>query len=328
MLQAFRAMRCQQQKAGLEPLAGRREEGYLKTADVKMKLLFVFGAGYSATTLARQIDPAQWRVMGSNRTPLSPEITGTGGATAGTDDPVGRVQWVPGMPWPDAAIAADALLFSIPPGEEGDDALAALPSGGVNARWAGYLSTTGVYGDLAGGWAFEENLPRPRNAQALRRVKAEQQALAGPLPMHVFRLPGIYGPGRSALDRLRAGRMQSLVKPGHVFSRVHVDDIAGALIHSIAAPEPGRIYNIADDLPCAQTKVLNFAADLLGLPLPEEIPFDAAELSPGAERFWSESRRVSNARIKAALGVQLRFPDYVSGLRAIHAAEFAAARAT
>ncbi len=278
-----------------------------------MKLLFVFGAGYSATALARQMDPAEWNVTGTSRAMPQSDSVGMD-----IHAPIERVQWLPGMPWPDAAYSADALLFSIPPGEEGDYALNLLPKTGIKARWAGYLSTTGVYGDLAGGWAFEDNPVRPQSLQAHKRVLAERQALASALPMHIFRLPGIYGPGRSALDRLREGRAQALVKPGHVFSRVHVADIAGTLLRSIASPNPGRIYNVADDCPCAQSRVLNHAADLLDLPRPEEVPFAKAELSHGARRFYAESRRISNARIKAELGMSLQFPDYIAGLNAIH----------
>lgn len=152
------------------------------------------------------------------------------------------------------------------------------------------------------------------------RVLAEDAWLESGLPVHVFRLAGIYGPGRSALDRIREGRAQRVMKPGQVFSRIHVEDIAAVLRRSLEQPRPGRAYNVADDLPAPPQDVLTFAAGLLGLPPPPEVAFDAAELSPMARSFYSESKRIANRRIREELGVDLAYPDYRAGLRAILAA--------
>ena len=154
------------------------------------------------------------------------------------------------------------------------------------------------------------------------RVSAEAAWLGSGLPVHVFRLAGIYGPGRSALDKLREGRAHRVVKPGQVFSRIHVDDIATVLLASMERPRPGRVYNVADDLPAPQQDVVVYAAGLLGLPEPPEVAFAEAELSPLARSFYLESRRVANRRIKEELGVRLAYPDYRAGLEAILAAGF------
>ena len=184
----------------------------------------------------------------------------------------------------------------------------------------GYLSTTGVYGDRQGGWVEETDPPAPGNARSRWRLEAEAAWLASGLPVNVFRLAGIYGPGRSAFDRLREGRAQRVVKAGQVFSRIHVDDIAAALSASMARPDPGRVYNVADDLPAPAWEVIAYAAELLGMPAPPEVALEDAGLSPMARSFWEESRRVSNRRLREELGVTLAYPDYRAGLRGILAA--------
>ena len=239
-----------------------------------------------------------------------------------------RAAGVAPLDWADAAAvdaaigSADALLVSLPPDASGDPvlarhraALAAAP-----AAWVGYLSTTGVYGDRQGGWVDEDSALAPVNDRSRRRVAAEAAWAATGLPVEVFRLAGIYGPGRSAFDRLREGRARRVVKPGQVFSRIHVGDVARTLEAALAKPCPGRICNVADDEPAPPQDVIAFAARLLDLPVPPEVPFDAGELSPMARSFWSESKRVSNRRIREELGVDLAFPDYRGGLRAILAA--------
>jgi nucleoside-diphosphate-sugar epimerase len=185
--------------------------------------------------------------------------------------------------------------------------------------WVGYLSTTGVYGDRQGGWVDEESAREPVSERGRWRVAAEDAWLASGLPVHLFRLPGIYGPGRSAFERLREGTAQRVVKPGQIFSRIHVDDIAAALRASIARPAPGRAYNLADDEPAPPQDVVAFAAGLLGVAVPPEVPIEAAGLSPMARSFYAESKRVSNRRMKQELRVTLAYPDYRAGLRAIHA---------
>ena len=185
----------------------------------------------------------------------------------------------------------------------------------------GYLSTTGVYGDHGGAWVDEATALTPNTERGQRRLAAEEQWLAlhrdHGLPVHVFRLAGIYGPGRNTLDNLRDGTAKRVVKPGQVFSRIHVDDIAGVLLASMARPNPGRAYNVADDEPCPPQDVVTFAAELLGLAPPHEIPFEDARLSPMARSFFADSKRVSNARIKSELGYSLRFPTYREGLKSL-----------
>jgi nucleoside-diphosphate-sugar epimerase len=200
--------------------------------------------------------------------------------------------------------------------------LAAL-GGALRARgpdWVGYLSTTGVYGDRAGGWVDEDSELRPVNARSRWRVEAERAWAESGLPVEIFRLAGIYGPGRSAFDRLREGRAQRIVKEGQLFSRIHVDDIAAALAASIATPRPGAVWNLADDEPAPPEDVIEHAARLLGLPVPPAIPFETAELTPMARSFYAESKRVSNRRLRETLGVALAHPTYREGLAAILAA--------
>lgn len=281
-------------------------------------VLLTLGYGYSARWLAASLsDP--WTVIGTTRSAAkAAEMRASG---------VEPVDWSDRDAVSAAILRAEHLLVSLPPDAGGDpllarhraDLLAARP------RWIGYLSTTGVYGDRQGGWVDENDDLRPVNARGAGRVAAEQAWLGTGLPVQVFRLAGIYGPTRSALDRLRAGTAQRIVKPGQIFSRIHVEDIAQALRAGMAAGgmaggAPGRIYNLADDEPAPPQDVIAFAAGLLGLPVPPEIAFEAADLSPMARSFYAESKRVSNAKAKAELGLRLIHPDYRTGLRAILAA--------
>jgi len=230
-----------------------------------------------------------------------------------------------------AAIEASALadvthlLLSIPPDEQGDLAFmagaAALLRAAPKLQWVGYLSTTGVYGDLQGRWVFEWTPAAPLSTEGKRRALAERQWLESGLPVHVFRLPGLYGPGRSAFDRLRAGDARRIVKSGQVFSRAHEDDVAAALLASIQRPNPGRIYNICDDEPAPPQDVTAYAAHLLGMAPPPEIALKDANLSPMAQRFYAESKRVANARAKSELGWRPLYPTYREGLAAILAGE-------
>jgi nucleoside-diphosphate-sugar epimerase len=279
-------------------------------------VLLSIGHGYSARALAASLGP-DWRVL----------------ATARSWEAASRLaaERVEAVDWGDPAAMAAALgrashlLVSAPPDAAGDPALsrhgAALAQADLD--WIGYLSTTGVYGDRGGGWVNEESPLRPVNARGERRVAAEAAWLdlaGGGQPVHVFRLAGIYGPGRSAFDRLREGRAQRVVKPGQVFSRIHVEDIAATLRASMTRPHPGRVYNVADDEPAPPEDVIAYAAGLLGVPVPPSVPFDAAALSPMARSFYAESKRVGNGRIKSELGLRLRHPDYRAGLRAVLAA--------
>jgi nucleoside-diphosphate-sugar epimerase len=275
-------------------------------------LILMLGHGYSAAALAARL--ADWRVLGTTR---------SGGRAEDM-----RAVGVEPVDWADAAAvdraigAARAILVSLPPDAEGDPVLRRHGEALVAARpdWVGYLSTTGVYGDRAGGWVDETGALAPAGERGRRRVAAEAGWAATGLPVHHFRLAGIYGPGRSVLDKLRAGTAQRVVREGQVFSRIHVDDLAATLAASLARPAPGRAYNVADDAPAPPGDVVAFGAGLLGLPVPPEVPFESAGLSPMAASFWAESKRVSNQRIREELGVALACPDYRAGLRAVLAA--------
>jgi nucleoside-diphosphate-sugar epimerase len=224
---------------------------------------------------------------------------------------------------------ARALLITAPPGAGGCPALPVLvprlAQSGAFPDWIGYLSSTGVYGDRGGGWVFETSRLAARSVEGARRVAAERDWLevgrGMGLTVTVFRLPGIYGPGRSAIDRVRSGEARRIAVPGQVFSRIHVDDLAAGLAASMARPRPGGVYNLCDDEPCPNSDVVACAAELLGLAPPREIPLAEARLSPQSLRFYAENKRVSNARAKAELGWRPMYPSYREGLRAVLAAE-------
>lgn len=220
------------------------------------------------------------------------------------------------------------LLISTPPGDEGDptflmhgDAIAACKS----LEWVGYLSSTAVYGDREGGYVTENSEIRPTNKRGSRRALAEDQWLslwqAYGLPLHIFRLSGIYGPGRSALDSVRAGVARRINKPGHAFNRVHVEDVEQVLLASIANPNPGAAYNIADDDPVPSHEVIAYACELLGLDVPPLLDFNETDMAPIARSFYKDNKRVKNERIKEELGVALKYPDFRKGLEACLAVE-------
>ncbi len=278
-----------------------------------MTTLLSFGHGYSARALAARLLPLGWRVIGTTRSEeKAAEIRATGAEA---------LLWPGEDPGP-ALAAATHLLLSAAPGEGGDPVLAALApelrAAAPGLAWAGYLSTTGVYGDRQGGWVDETSECRPATRRGRLRLEAERAWSAIPgLPLHIFRLAGIYGPGRGPFEKVRAGTARRIVKPGQVFSRIHVADIAAALEASIAKPRPGAVYNLCDDLPAPPEDVLAHAAELLGLPPPPEVPFDEAEMTPMARSFYAESKRVSNRLLREELGVALRFPTYREGLAAL-----------
>lgn len=283
--------------------------------------LFCFGFGYSARALAAKAAAAGWAVAGTCRSAgKQQELTAAG---------YGAHLFGPGAPLDAAGRAALAgathIVSSVPPDADGggDAVLNAhrRDIAAAGAAWTGYLSTTGVYGDTDGAEVDETAPPNPSSGRGARRVKAEAAWAA--LGAHIFRLAGIYGPGRSALDAVRAGTARRIEKPGHVFSRIHVDDIAEILWASMAAPAPGRVYNVCDDRPAAPADVTAFACGLLGAAPPAPVPFEEARrnMSAMALSFWRDSRRVSNARVKTELGVRLRRPTYREGLRAVLAAE-------
>ena len=283
-----------------------------------MSRLFCFGLGYSAGFLARAVAAEGWTIAGTSRETVS------GGALA-AGYAVHAFSREQPLAYPGSALAGTThLLLSVPPDERGDpvldchgEALAGL--GGL--RWVGYLSTTGVYGDRGGAWVDEDTPPHPAGERSRRRLAAEQawQALARErgLPLHIFRLAGIYGPGRSPLDTVRQGRAQIIDKPGHVFSRIHVEDLAAVLRASMDRPRAGAVYNVCDDEAAAPGDVVAFACALLGVAPPAPVPFAAAALSPMARSFYADNKRVRNRRIKDELGVRLRYPTYREGLAAL-----------
>lgn len=282
--------------------------------------LFCFGLGYSARALAAALSGEGFNIAGTVRE----EDAAVKLRREGFEVHVFSRE----RPLADAAAVLAGtthILSSVPPDDRGDPVMDVhgmdILNIGSGLRWIGYLSTTGVYGDRQGGWVDEESTLEPSGERGMRRAAAEAQWLdlwwEDGLPVQVFRLAGIYGPGRNALDEVKSGRARRVVKPGQVFSRVHVADIAAVLRASIARPVPGRIYNVCDDEAAPPQDVIAFAAALLGRDPPPEIPFEKAILSDMAKSFYADNKRVRNERIKNELGVRLRYPDYRAGLRAI-----------
>ena len=277
--------------------------------------LLTFGHGYVARALAER---ASGRILATSRSPALRSTLDRAGVHA--VDPAASPTLA------DSVSAVDAILVSAPPDDHGCPGLAALApilEAGARPGWIGYLSSTSVYGDLGGRWAFETSPLQGRSPQAVRRTAAERDwlelgARLG-LTVCIFRLGAIYGPGRSALDRVADGETRVTVKPGQVFSRVHVDDVAALLAASLARPRLGGVYNVADDAPASAESLLDEAAALLGHPPVERVPFGSAELSDEARRFWQECRRVANARAKAELGWRPVYPSFREGLRKIAA---------
>ncbi|MEW2912020.1 SDR family oxidoreductase [Leisingera sp. JC11] len=273
------------------------------------KTLLCLGFGYTARALAPRLLAQGWRVIGTSREPV-------------------EADGVEMFTWPGQEVPLDGVthvLNSIGPDAEGDPVLAAMGdkiAAAPDLEWVGYLSTTAVYGHHDGAWVDEDTPVTPSSQRGDWRALAEAQWQAVPgLPLHIFRLAGIYGPGRGPFAKLMAGKARRIIKPGQVFSRIHVDDIAQVLAASIAQPRPGAIYNVCDDDPAPPQDVLGHAAELLGLPMPAEVPFDEAGMTPMARSFYGENKRVRNRRIKDELGVELLYPTYREGLRAVLEAE-------
>jgi nucleoside-diphosphate-sugar epimerase len=281
-----------------------------------MKLV-IFGLGYSAGFFARAAQARGWEVTGTVRS----------AERAGALSRAGIHTLVFGgfavsTPLAKAVEAADAVLVSVQPDEAGDPVLGALGEKLAAApalRWIGYLSTIGVYGDHDGAWIDEAAQCRPGSTRSRQRLAIEQDWLSfggrSGKPVQIFRLSGIYGPGRNPITKLRAGTANRLVKPGQVFNRVHVEDIAGVLLASLERPRAGAIYNVTDDEPAPPQDVVSFAAEAAGLTPPPETAFDPARLSPMAASFYGENKRVSNALVKRELGYRFRYPDYRQALR-------------
>lgn len=274
-----------------------------------MGRLLCIGHGYTAARLAARVLALGWHVAGTTRRPEA-----MAGIAAGGVEPL---LWGPAV---ERAIgAASHILISVPPEDGADPVLTAFGAALSRARpvWVGYLSTTAVYGDHGGAWVDEATPLAPTTARGKARVAAEAAWAGAGLPLHIFRLAGIYGPGRGPFEKVRDGTARRIVKPGQVFSRIHVEDIAGALLASIDRPDPGAVYNICDDDPAPPEDVLSHAAALLGLPEPPEVPYEAAEMSAMARSFYAENKRVRNDRMKRDLGYALIYPDYRAGLRGL-----------
>jgi len=281
------------------------------------KVLLSFGHGYSARALARRLVPQGWTIYGTTRSEEK--------CTALRAEGVIPVQWPQGD-LSEALDTATHVLTSAGPDAEGEPVLRRYRAeiGEIAPRldWAGYLSTTGVYGDHQGAWVTEATplTPSTRRGQMRVEAEAEWQAIPG-MPLHIFRLAGIYGPGRGPFEKVRQGTARRIIKKGQVFSRIHVEDIAQVLEASIHRPNPGAAYNVCDNDPAPPQDVIGYAAELLGLPLPPEVDFETADMTPMARSFYAESKRVDNTRMKEELGVNLIYPDYRTGLQALLAQE-------
>lgn len=279
--------------------------------------LLIFGLGYVGQAFARRLGGKGWSVSATYRTEPGSAFETLGVEPVSLAD-AGR-----------ASAGADAVLVTAAPDDDGCPGLAALGDGLArgDARWIGYLSSTGAYGDWEGRWVFEDCPLKAQSIEGARRASAEHGwqdfCTRTGRPVMVFRLPGIYGPGRSPLDRLRHGQSHSVVRPGQVFSRVHVDDLTRGLEASLARPRPGAAYNLCDDEPAPAHAVTAYAAGLLGMPAPPLEAYDEATVRPKARRFYSENKRVSNALAKGELGWRPLYPTYREGLAAIVAAEAA-----
>jgi len=280
-----------------------------------MPRLFVFGLGYSALAIAGRVMQEGWTVAGTTRGRESADLLKRHG--------IEPVLFDGAAPIDTASLAGTTHLLASIPADPDDPALR-HHAGDIAAtqelEWIGYLSTTAVYGVTDGSTVDEDYPCSPSSARGQRRLQAERAWQALPLPGHVFRLSGIYGPGRSVFDTIRAGKAQRVIKPGQAFNRIHVDDIATTVRASMAKPSPGRIYNLADDLPAPSADLVTYACELLSVEPPPEIPFDEAVLSPMAREFWADNKRIDNTRIKDELGVRLAYPTYREGLDAIFAA--------
>ena len=284
-----------------------------------MSHMLCLGLGYSSRVVARALADAGWRITGTSRTAAGAKAIGECGWSGLVFDGT----------QPTAALSAAIrnathILASIPPEAAGDPALihhAEDVASAPNLSWLGYFSTIGVYGDSSGDWVDEATPCTPVSERGKRRLRAERQwlqlAASQQRNVTVFRLPGIYGPGRSAFDQLAAGTARRIIKPGQVFNRIHVDDIASAVLAAIARPGADGIYNITDDAPGPPGDVVTHAAALLGVEPPPEIAFEAANLSPMARSFYGESKRVSNARAKSALGWSPVYPTFREGLASL-----------
>lgn len=283
------------------------------------KKLFCFGYGYCADALARELQKhGDWQIAGTTRDRHKKQElreNGIEGYQFDYDHPLGD---------PIHALRDTThLLISTPPYSDGGPAFMAHANDIIRStsiEWIGYLSSTSVYGDREGEWVDETSEVKPTSIRGSRRAAAEQQWYSlfrsKDMPVHIFRLSGIYGPGRSAIDSVRANVAKRVDKPGQAFNRIHIDDITQILMASIKAPSPGAIYNVCDDDPAPSHKVVEHACKLLQCEPPPLISFFEADLAPIAMSFYNENKRVKNDKIKEELGITLKYPDYRAGLEA------------
>ncbi len=290
----------------------------------QVKKLFCFGYGYSCDYLGHELQGrGGWHIAGTSRDREKTDLLRERGIDAHLfdyrqplADPVSMLE------------GTTHLVISAPPDDAGDPAFlmhAEDISKIQSIEWVGYLSTTSVYGDRGGGEVSETSELNPTSKRGSRRMKAEEQWLSlfkpGGLPVHIFRLSGIYGPGRSALDSVRAGVARRINKPGHVFGRIHVEDIVQVLLASMGHPNPGAVYNVCDDTPAPSHEVIEYACELLRRRPPPMLNFEEADLEPITRSFYMDNRRVLNDRIKNELGVKLKYKDFRQGLKGCMEAE-------
>ena len=280
-----------------------------------MNHILFFGLGFSARALAPRLAAKGWTISATSRSAEGAAAIAAKGYHGFVFDGSAPLP-------PQAFDGVTHVVTSAPPDKDGDPVLRQhagdFARRAAQFQWVAYLSTTGVYGDHAGGLVTEDTPLTPNTERGARRLDAETQWLElwreAHLPVHIFRLAGIYGPGRNQLVSLLDGTAKRVIKPGQVFSRIHVEDIATVLEASMAKPDPGRAYNVCDDEACPPQDVVEYGAKLLGLPVPPDVPFEEAQLSPMARSFYADSKRVSNARLKSELGVRLAYPSFREGL--------------
>ena len=274
------------------------------------KVLLSIGHGFSASVLGAHLIKDGWTVYGTTRSVEK--------AKKLNNDGVNSIIW-PGTNLTPYIQKATHILTSVSPNSQGDPVLDQYNEilSKNTFDWVGYLSTTGVYGNHNGGWVDENSPLKPNTTRGKLREEAELSWSKLNINLHIFRLAGIYGPGRGPFSKVRNGTARRIIKEGQLFSRIHVDDIAQVLLASIRYPRQGAIYNVCDDNPAPPEDVISYAAELLDMPIPIAIDYDKAEMSPMARSFYAENKRVSNELIKKELGVELKFPDYKAGLQSL-----------
>ena len=281
---------------------------------MKSPCLLIFGHGYTASALVDHLGTEDWEIFGTTRNVDTADLL--------KENNITPLMWSDDTSIKSIIKRSNCILHSIAPTEVEDPVYEKFAEDiiarSINLSWFGYLSTTSVYGNHDGQWVDEKTPVNPSSNRGLLRVNAENTwARINDLPLHIFRLAGIYGAGRSPLDKIRSGKAQLISKPGQFFSRIHVEDIAQVLKASIEMPNRGSIYNVCDDMPAAPDEVLAYAAKLLNYPEPPRIDFEAAELSPMAKSFYSDNKRVNNHLIKNEFSLALKFPNFKAGLDAL-----------